>query len=265
MPEYFEEKKFVSPLGGDWRSYLAGRMIDEGWKAFPLERPRDLMMLALSGAHVYGNPKPDSDVDLRGIHMIELQSYLGLRDWRGDTVEWTEDVAETKYDIVTHELVKAVNLLFKGNGNILEMMMTELRVADPHLEMGILRYVPDILNTRFASHYKGLGEHMRHHLMRKGEGTDWYRKRVFYGYRSVLCGWFLMDEGRLEPNLYKLAEEYGINIEMRMAQSWDEVGADLAKMIEVLEEKRETSALPENVPEKIRDRIENGIFAIRML
>ena len=39
-------------------------------------QPYPLMFATISGAHLYGFPSPDSDFDLRGIHVLPLPSVL---------------------------------------------------------------------------------------------------------------------------------------------------------------------------------------------
>ena len=50
------------------------------------EQPHPLIFVTISGAHLYGFPSPDSDYDLRGVHLLPLRNVLGL-DLVGETVE----------------------------------------------------------------------------------------------------------------------------------------------------------------------------------
>jgi len=36
------------------------------------QHPYPLMFATISGAHLYGFPSPDSDFDLRGVHLLPL-------------------------------------------------------------------------------------------------------------------------------------------------------------------------------------------------
>ena len=42
-------------------------------------QPFPLLFITISGAHLYGFPSPDSDYDLRGVHLLPK---------RGDKPEW---------------------------------------------------------------------------------------------------------------------------------------------------------------------------------
>jgi uncharacterized protein len=38
-----------------------------------------LLLCAVSGSHTYGFPSADSDLDLKGIHLVPTRGFLGLR------------------------------------------------------------------------------------------------------------------------------------------------------------------------------------------
>ncbi len=42
------------------------------------EQPFPVLFATVSGAHVYGFPSRDSDVDLRGVHLLPLERVVGL-------------------------------------------------------------------------------------------------------------------------------------------------------------------------------------------
>ena len=44
-------------------------MIDPRLKKIATNQPYPLLFATLSGAHLYGFPSPDSDFDLRGVHL----------------------------------------------------------------------------------------------------------------------------------------------------------------------------------------------------
>src|ERR1700679_3573149 len=41
--------------------------------------PYPLVFATISGAHLYGFPSPDSDYDLRGVHVLPLREVVGLQ------------------------------------------------------------------------------------------------------------------------------------------------------------------------------------------
>jgi hypothetical protein len=42
------------------------------------EHPFPLTFVTISGAHLYGFPSPDSDYDVRGVHVLPPRDVLGL-------------------------------------------------------------------------------------------------------------------------------------------------------------------------------------------
>jgi len=52
-------------------------------------QPYPLVFATVSGAHLYGFPSPDSDYDLRGVHVLPLRAVLGLEE-REETIEVSE-------------------------------------------------------------------------------------------------------------------------------------------------------------------------------
>jgi predicted nucleotidyltransferase len=54
-------------------------MIDfELLRAEAAAHPYPLLFATVSGAHLYGFPSPDSDYDLRGVHILPPEESLGL-------------------------------------------------------------------------------------------------------------------------------------------------------------------------------------------
>ena len=44
------------------------------------EHPYPLLFATISGSHIYGFPSPDSDYDLRGVHILPLETVIGLKE-----------------------------------------------------------------------------------------------------------------------------------------------------------------------------------------
>ena len=49
-------------------------------------QPYPLLFATISGVHLYGFPSPDSDFDLRGMHVLLLENVVGL-ETRDETIE----------------------------------------------------------------------------------------------------------------------------------------------------------------------------------
>jgi predicted nucleotidyltransferase len=66
------------------------------------EHPYPLIFATISGAHLYGFPSPDSDYDMRGVHVLPLQEVVGLQIGP-ETIEKSGVRDGLEIDLVTHD------------------------------------------------------------------------------------------------------------------------------------------------------------------
>ena len=59
--------------------------------------------MTVSGAHLYGFPSPDSDYDLRGVHVLPVREVVGLDPGR-ETVQSSGIDDGLEIDLVTHNV-----------------------------------------------------------------------------------------------------------------------------------------------------------------
>src|SRR5215470_13389247 len=88
-------------------------------------QPYPLLFATVSGAHLYGFPSPDSDYDLRGVHILPVRECVGLDPGR-ETIEISEVRDGLEIDLVTHDAKKFFLLLLKKNGYVLEQLYSPL-------------------------------------------------------------------------------------------------------------------------------------------
>ena len=60
--------------------------IDSRLHRIVVAQPYPLLFATISGAHLYGFPSPDSDYDLRGAHVLPVETVVGL-EVRDETME----------------------------------------------------------------------------------------------------------------------------------------------------------------------------------
>jgi hypothetical protein len=72
--------------------------------AIAQHQPYPLLFATVSGAHLYGFPSPDSDYDLRGVHILPLEAVTGLNPAQ-ETIEQSQLQADLQLDLVTHDIV----------------------------------------------------------------------------------------------------------------------------------------------------------------
>ena len=85
------------------------------------------LFVTVSGAHLYGFPSADSDVDLRGCHQLPLRGVVGL-DLPNQTLEHKTAHDGTEVELVSHEIAKYLRLLVRNNGYILEQIQSPIVV-----------------------------------------------------------------------------------------------------------------------------------------
>jgi uncharacterized protein len=223
-------------------------------------QPYPLLFVTISGAHLYGFPSPDSDYDLRGVHLLPVEQVIGLSAPR-DTIQTSEVRDGMEIDLVTHDLRHTAQLLLKKSGNTLEAICSPL-VLHTSPEHDELKAIAQRCVTRhYAHHYFGMSQ------------TQWKLfdkerprrvKPLLYVFRGLLTGLHLMRTGEIDANLVQLNEREKLPyipdlIARKLAGPEqgalpdDDVSfylAEFERLRSVLEEAYQTSHLPDNPPGK---------------
>lgn len=165
------------------------------------QHPYPLLFATISGAHLYGFPSPDSDFDLRGVHVLPLPEVVGLKTGR-ETVEKTGFYDGLELDLVTHDVKKFCGLMLKKNGYVLEQVLSPL-VVQTSPEHARLRELAVVCVTKH--HYLGFAA-TQWKLFAKEEPPR--VKPLLYVYRVLLTGIHLMRTGEVEANLVRLNETF---------------------------------------------------------
>ena len=164
--------------------------------------PHPLLFATISGAHLYGFPSPDSDFDLRGVHLLPLETVVGLED--GDQTVEKEGVYDgLEIDLVTHDAEKFFSLMLRRNGYVLEQIFSPL-VVFATAEYEELKSIAENCITRHhAHHYLGFAATQWKLFAKESPPRV---KPLLYVYRVLLMGIHLMRTGEIEANLLKLNE-----------------------------------------------------------
>ncbi|MCX5241968.1 nucleotidyltransferase domain-containing protein [Streptomyces prunicolor] len=169
--------------------------LDIDLKLVVAEQPDPLLFATVSGAHLYGFPSRDSDVDLRGVHLLPTAELVGLREPDETRSRmWLRDGVEM--DLVTHDLRKFVRLMLRRNGYVLEQLLSPLVVhtTDAHRELAAL--APGVLTSHHAHHYRGFATTQWRLFEKTGE-----LKPLLYTFRVLLTGIHLMRSGEVQADL----------------------------------------------------------------
>ncbi|WP_138501030.1 DNA polymerase beta superfamily protein [Nostoc sp. PA-18-2419] len=225
------------------------------------QQPYPLLFATISGSHLYGFPSPDSDYDLRGVHILPIREVVGLNTG-AETIEISEIRESLEIDLVTHDIKKFFLLLLKKNGYVLEQLYSPLilKTTPEHEELKII--AKECITRHHSHHYFGFA------------ATQWklfakeqpYRvKPLLYIYRVILTGIYLMQTGVIEANLVKLNEVFNLPyIPDLIAQKLAEAEKSILSNVDVafhqqeyerlrdrLQEAYETSTLPEAPAAKV--------------
>ncbi len=170
-------------------------------------QPYPLLFVTISGAHLYGFPSPDSDYDLRGVHLLPVKEVIGL-DLGQETIEVSEMRGNLELDLVTHDVKKFFGLLLKKNGYVLEQLYSPLilHALPEHEELKTI--AQDCITKHHSHHYFGFAE------------TQWKLfdkerprrvKPLLYVFRVLLTGIHLMRTGVIEANLVTLNQDFQLS------------------------------------------------------
>ncbi|RFS82929.1 nucleotidyltransferase domain-containing protein [Actinomadura spongiicola] len=162
------------------------------------DHPHPRAFVTVSGAHLYGFPSKDSDVDLRGVHLLPLEEIVGL-ETGDETVTLMWDHAGVEADAVTHDLAKFCALLLRRNGYVLEQLMSPLVVATSPVHEELKALVPGLVTSNHAHHYLGFARSQWTLFERTNE-----LKPLLYTFRVLLTGVHLMRTGEIEADLTRL-------------------------------------------------------------
>jgi uncharacterized protein len=196
--------------------------------------PGRLVLCAVSGAHMYGFPSADSDLDLKGIHLVATRELLGLRP---DVAvhDLTAIHRGVECDLTTNEAGSALSLLLNGNGNMLERVLSPLQLTRSDEVLALQTLARAAVSRLFVRHYAGFFRGCQREHDREATA-----KTMLYSYRVALTGVHLLRTGRLEPNLALLAPEFGYG--------------DVAELIAIKQHGTEHGPLPSDLDEHHRRR-----------
>lgn len=230
-----------------------------------------LLFASVSGAHLYGFPSPDSDVDLRACHILPVSSFLRLDEPRL-TVDRSWLVDGVEVDLVSHDLKKYVTLLLRQNGNYLEQLFSPLIVCDSEWAAEL----------RAIMHNGGIARHAYHAYANyaRTQWQEWRKdalqtagriKSLLYAYRVSLTGIHLLRTGQVNADVRALAPLYGLDhlLELVAAKSAEHLAIPLNveehdRMLQHLQELMQEAFAASPLPETPTNRAALDDFVLRV-
>lgn len=231
---------------------------------------RDVLLVGLTGAHAYGFPSADSDYDLKGVMLLPARALLGL-DAPEDTFDRMEVFEDVEQDLTLHDAKKAIHLLLRGNGNVLEHALTPVQLYGSPRADTFRALVRGATSKRFVHHYRGF-----FHRMREEHAIARRAKTLLYAYRVALTGAHLLRTGELEQDVRVNAAREGIEEVETLVRLKNEraekaplteaedarLSAGLDRALASLEQAHATSPLPDDAPN--REALEAWLIDARM-
>lgn len=228
---------------------VAGRVLDQESTA------RRHLVVSLSGAHAYGFPSPDSDLDLKAVHVAPTEALLGLSPPATNAPDRIEVLDGVEVDYSSNELQPVLVGILQGNGNFIERILSRfvLRSSPDHEALRPL--VAKSLSRRIHRHYRGFAT---------GQLREWEKdgfrsaKKLLYVLRTTLTGTHALLTGEIETDVTLLLDAHGFGaarelIEAKRRGERSELPPDLAerwrkevlRAFDVLEGALARSPLPE--------------------
>ena len=154
-----------------------------------------------------GFASPDSDWDLRGVHVLPADEVLGLFEPK-ETIEEARNAGGVELDLVTHDARKFFGLLLKPNGYVLEQLYSPLVVHTSPEHEELKQIAKDCITRNHSHHYLGFAA-TQWELFEKAQPRR--IKPLLYTYRVLLTGIHLMRSGEVEANLLRLNDEFHLS------------------------------------------------------
>lgn len=166
---------------------------------------RHHLVVYLSGSHAYGFPSPDSDVDLKAVHIAPTSKLVGLHAGKlhRDRLEMIDDI---EVDYTSNELGPVLRGILGGNGNYIERILGSLHVTTSPEHEALIPLVKASLARNAFGHYAGFATSQRKAV----DSTETPRaKNVLYVLRTALTGTHLLESGEMVIDITELMDDRG--------------------------------------------------------
>ncbi|MBI5713887.1 MAG: nucleotidyltransferase domain-containing protein [Chloroflexi bacterium] len=237
-----------------------------------------VVFAALSGGDLYGFPSDDGDYDLRVSHVLPTRALIvsmlneGGMDRVADiTVTALDKNVFPEMDFVSHDIGKFLRLALKGNGYVLEQLLSPLVVETSKWHEELKALSSGLITRRVYHHYRGFFTNQE--KLYNNIGTKRV-KGLLYQYRVALTGIHALETGEIEPNILRLNDRFNLSsindlVSLKVNGEAAFLGDDAPYLAEIesLEPKLnaayEKSPLPLQVPIETRQAIEDFLLRCR--
>ncbi len=198
------------------------------------------LVISISGAHAYGFPSPDSDLDLKAIHIAPASELLGLGP-EPKAAERLEVIEGVELDYSSNELHPVLKSILSGNGNYVERVLGHLQPYASEELASLRPLVKQCLSRELYRHYNGFARQQFKEWEKTGFKTT---KKLLYVVRTTMTGIHVLLSGEVVTDVSSLIGEYALN-----------------GVAELIEQKRrgEKSEMPQALAFEWRTRVD-GFF-----
>jgi len=194
------------------------------------------LVVSLSGAHAYGFPSPDSDLDVKAVHLAATADLLGFPR-APQAAERLEVLDGVEVDYSSNELAPVLLGVLKGNGNYLERFLSGYTFSTAPVFEELQALVRQAISQRVYRHYAGFAQQQRQEWEKSGRASA---KKLLYVLRTTLTGAHLLRTGEVVTDVTRLLARYGFE-----------------EALELVEQKRrgEKSELPSSLSARWEERV----------
>lgn len=229
------------------------------------------LVVSLSGAHAYGFPSPDSDLDLKAIHIAPTERLLGLSPPPQSAPDRIEVLDGVEVDYSSNELQPALAGILQGNGNFIERVLSRFVVRSSPEHDALRDVVQRSLSRRLHRHYRGFAS---------GQLREWEKdgfrsaKKLLYVLRTTLTGTHALLTGRIETDVTLLVDEHGFGAARALVEAKrrgerselppamvEEWKVAIGRAFDVLDAALARSVLPEEPPNVLE--VDSWLIALR--
>jgi predicted nucleotidyltransferase len=230
----------------------ANRLLDEE------SAHRRHLVVSLSGAHAYGFPSPDSDLDLKAIHIAPTERLLGLSPPPQSAPDRIETLDGVEVDYSSNEIQPALVGILQGNGNFIERVLSRFVLRSSPEHAALREIVKSSLSRRLHRHYRGFAT---------GQLREWEKdglrsaKKLLYVLRTTLTGTHALLTGEIETDVTLLLDAHGFGaarelVDAKRRRERSELAPDVAerwkstvgRAFDILDSAAARSPLPEEPP-----------------
>jgi uncharacterized protein len=193
--------------------------LEESQKEFATNYLNDLVertgikpvFFSVTGAHLFGFPSEDSDIDIRGVYAHPTDEVLGLEKPKESINKMTDN---RMLDLDVKELRTFILGLTNGNGNYFE------QINSPHILVSssdhdqFREIANGLVSKQLHPFYSNFASKEREKALKHSKV-----KNILYAMRLYMSGSHIFETGNVESNINTLNEDQNYSIVNELVQA----------------------------------------------